>query len=117
MSAAIAEAPLPDVLRALPIRARARCRTIWLSDLHLGTQGCEAEVLLGFLAHATAERIYLVGDIVDLWRLRARPYWPQAHDDIISHLLRLAREGTKVLYLPGNHDDAFVGASGRASGT
>lgn len=95
---------------AHPIRqadGRSRYRTMWLSDVHLGTQGCDAGSLLAFLERTTAERIYLVGDIVDLWRLRVRLHWPQAHADVVAHLLRRAREGTEILYLPGNHDDAL----------
>lgn len=116
MRAAITAAPLVDSSAALPNLAPARYRTIWLSDLHLGTHGCEAGALLDFLAQATAERIYLVGDIVDLWRLRVRTYWPQAHDDVVAHFLRLARDGTEVLYLPGNHDDALRGRIGARFG-
>jgi UDP-2,3-diacylglucosamine pyrophosphatase LpxH len=107
MSAAVAPASVLDAPRVVPSRAPTRYRTLWLSDLHLGTPGCEAEALLAFLQGATAERIYLVGDIVDLWRLQARPYWPRAHVDVLGYLLRLARDGTAVLYLPGNHDDAL----------
>lgn len=80
---------------------------MWLSDLHLGTQGCDAEGLLAFLESTTAERIYLVGDIVDLWQLRVRVHWPEAHAAVVWHFLRRAREGTEILYLPGNHDDSL----------
>ncbi len=116
MSAAAVRVSVLDAPRVVPIRAPTRYRTLWLSDLHLGTPGCEAEALLAFLQGATAECIYLVGDIVDLWRLRARPYWPKAHADVLAHLLRLARNGTTVLYLPGNHDDALRGRIGTRFG-
>jgi len=81
-------------------------RTIWISDTHLGTPGARAEVLLHFLKHTRSEKLYLVGDIIDGWQLRKRFYWPQAHNDVVQKLLRKARRGTKVIYIPGNHDEA-----------
>jgi len=83
----------------------AKVRTIFLSDIHLGTRGCQAEMLLGFLKHHEAEMIYLVGDIVDGWRLKSSWYWPQAHNDVVQKLLKRARKGCRVLYIPGNHDE------------
>ncbi len=80
-------------------------RTIWISDLHLGTRGCKAEFLLDFLKYTEAETIYLVGDIIDGWRLRKSWYWPQAHNDVIQKVLRKVRKGTRVVYVPGNHDE------------
>ncbi len=82
-----------------------RYRTIWLSDIHLGTRGCKADYLLDFLRHIDAETIYLVGDIVDGWRLRKSWYWPQTHNDVVQKLLRKARKGTRIVYVPGNHDE------------
>jgi len=82
-----------------------RYRTIWISDVHLGTRGCKAEFLLDFLRHNDARTIYLVGDIVDGWRLRKSWYWPQTHNDIVQKLLRKVRQGTRVIYVPGNHDE------------
>jgi UDP-2,3-diacylglucosamine pyrophosphatase LpxH len=88
-------------------RQRAlRHRAIFLSDIHLGTRGCQAELLLDFLKHNESERLYLVGDIVDGWRLKRWWYWPQAHNDVVQKILRKARKGTKVVYIPGNHDEA-----------
>ncbi len=87
-------------------------RTIWISDVHLGTKACKAEYLLEFLRVTDSDTLYLVGDIVDGWRLRKNWYWPQAHNDVIQKLLRKARKGTKVYYLPGNHDEGarqFIG--------
>jgi UDP-2,3-diacylglucosamine pyrophosphatase LpxH len=81
-------------------------RTIWISDVHLGTRGSKAEVLLDFLRHNGADTLYLVGDIVDGWRLKRSWYWPQSHNDVVQTILRLAGKGTKVYYLPGNHDEA-----------
>jgi UDP-2,3-diacylglucosamine pyrophosphatase LpxH len=83
-----------------------RYRAIWISDIHLGTKSCQAEKLLDFLRHTESEFLYLVGDIVDGWQLRKRWYWPQAHNDVIQKLLRRARKGSQVFFLPGNHDEA-----------
>lgn len=82
-----------------------RYRTIWISDVHLGTKGCKAEFLLDFLKRAESDTLYLVGDIVDGWRLRRSWYWPQAHNDVVQKILRKARKGTRVLMIPGNHDE------------
>ncbi len=83
-----------------------RYRSIWISDVHLGTRGCKAEFLLDFLKHHESEHLYLVGDIVDGWRLRKTWYWPQAHNDVVQKILRRARKGSQVYYIPGNHDEA-----------
>lgn len=88
------------------------CRTIWLSDIHLGTPGCRADNLLDFLRVHSADTLYLVGDIIDGWRLRRGWYWPQTHNDVIQKILRAARKGTRVVYVPGNHDEVsrqFIG--------
>ena len=82
-----------------------RFRTLWISDLHLGTPGCQAEALLAFLKHTECATLYLVGDIVDGWQLRRQWYWPQAHNDVVQKLLRKARKGTRVIFIPGNHDE------------
>ncbi|GAB5470493.1 MAG: UDP-2,3-diacylglucosamine diphosphatase [Rhodospirillales bacterium] len=82
-------------------------RTIFISDIHLGTRGCKADFLLDFLKHTECDTLFLVGDIVDGWRLRKTWYWPQAHNDVVQKLLRKARKGTKVFYVPGNHDESF----------
>jgi UDP-2,3-diacylglucosamine pyrophosphatase LpxH len=82
-----------------------RYRTIWLSDIHLGTRGCKADFLLDFLRHTESDTLYLVGDIVDGWRLKRSWYWPQAHNDVVQKLLRKARKGTRIVYVPGNHDE------------
>jgi len=82
-----------------------RYRTIWISDVHLGTRGCKAEYLLDFLHWNDAATLYLVGDIVDGWRLRKSWYWPQSHNDVAQKLLRKVRKGTRVIYVPGNHDE------------
>jgi len=84
-----------------------RYRTIWISDIHLGTKGCQAELLLEFLKATESEYLFLVGDIVDGWRLKKSWYWPQAHNDVVQKVLRKARKGTNVTYIPGNHDEGF----------
>ena len=86
-------------------RPPAHYRTVFLSDIHLGTRGCQAELLLDFLRHMTCERMYLIGDIVDGWRLKGGWFWPQTHNDVVQKLLRLARKGADIIYIPGNHDD------------
>lgn len=87
-------------------------RTLFLSDIHLGTKGCQAELLLDFIRHNEADTIYLVGDIIDGWRLKSSWYWPQAHNDVVQKLLRKARKGAKIIYLPGNHDEFLRGYYG-----
>lgn len=80
-------------------------RTLFLSDVHLGTRGCQAELFLDFLKHNDADTIFLVGDIVDGWRLKAGWYWPQTHNDVVQKLLRRVRKGGRMIYIPGNHDE------------
>ncbi|MGA7178547.1 MAG: UDP-2,3-diacylglucosamine diphosphatase [Thiobacillaceae bacterium] len=87
-------------------------RTLWISDIHLGTAGCQANYLLDFLKHNESDTLYLVGDILDGWQLRKGWYWPQTHNDVVQKLLRKARKGTRVVYVPGNHDSMarqFIG--------
>src|SRR5581483_10811681 len=85
-------------------------RALFLSDVHFGTRDCQAARLLDLLQHTHAERIYLIGDIVDGWRLKASWYWPPSHDAVVRTVLRLMQNGTRVLYIPGNHDE-FLRAS------
>ncbi|HEY8383179.1 MAG TPA: UDP-2,3-diacylglucosamine diphosphatase [Microvirga sp.] len=82
-----------------------RVRTLFLSDVHLGTKGCQAALLLDFLKAYDADTVYLVGDIVDGWRLKSGWYWPQAHNDVVQKLLRKVRKGARMIYIPGNHDE------------
>jgi UDP-2,3-diacylglucosamine pyrophosphatase LpxH len=87
-------------------------RAIFISDLHIGTPGFQADALLDFLKVHPSETLYLVGDIVDGWQLRRRWFWPQSHNDVLQKLLRRARKGCRVIYVPGNHDEfarLFVG--------
>jgi UDP-2,3-diacylglucosamine pyrophosphatase LpxH len=80
-------------------------RTIWISDLHLGTRGCNGRGLLDFLREADCETLYLVGDVIDIWRLKKDRYWPQEHNDVIQRILRKGRKGTRIVVIPGNHDE------------
>jgi len=84
-------------------------RSIFISDIHLGTRGCKAEFLLDFLRHTESEKLYLVGDIIDGWRLKKNWFWPQTHNDVVQKLLRKARKGTDVTFIPGNHDEFVRG--------
>jgi UDP-2,3-diacylglucosamine pyrophosphatase LpxH len=84
-----------------------RYRSVFISDVHLGTRGCQAEMLLDFIRHLECDSLYLVGDIVDGWKMRTGWYWPQAHNDVVQKLLRLARRGVAVIYVPGNHDEVI----------
>ena len=87
-------------------------RTLFLSDVHLGSKAAQAEMLVDFLRHHDAEKIYLVGDIVDGWRLKRSWHWPQSHNDVVQKLLRKARKGAEIVYVPGNHDEflrSFLG--------
>ncbi|WP_195818303.1 UDP-2,3-diacylglucosamine diphosphatase [Roseobacter sp. MH60115] len=82
-------------------------RTIFLSDIHLGTRGCRADLLLDFLNKHDAEEIYLVGDIFDGWALRRGWHWPQKHNDVVQLLLKKTHNGTRVVFIPGNHDEVM----------
>jgi UDP-2,3-diacylglucosamine pyrophosphatase LpxH len=84
-----------------------RYRSVFISDVHLGTRGCQAELLLDFIRHLECDRLYLVGDIVDGWKMRTGWYWPQSHNDVVQKVLRLARRGVAVIYVPGNHDEVI----------
>lgn len=103
--------PMPlwheEPVRFEPHRPRLVFRTVWISDTHLGTPGCNAEMLLDFLKAIECETLYLVGDIVDGWQLRKGWYWPPRHNDIVRCVMKMAKHGTRVVYVPGNHDEAF----------
>lgn len=86
---------------------RTRYRTIWISDIHLGTRGCNADMLIDFLDHVDSDTLYLVGDIIDGWRLKKKFYWPDTHNDIIWRILKRAKRDTRIVYIPGNHDEMF----------
>lgn len=90
-----------------PVRAArtVRYRTVFISDVHLGFRGCSAEHLLEFLRGTRCDYLFLVGDIIDIWNMRKRPFWPQAHNDVVRTILGKAKHGTEVIYVPGNHDE------------
>jgi UDP-2,3-diacylglucosamine pyrophosphatase LpxH len=87
--------------------AGRRSRTLFLSDVHLATRGCRAHALLDFLQHNEANTIYLVGDIVDFWRIKWGAVWPQSHSDVVQALLHKMRNGTRLVFVPGNHDEGL----------
>lgn len=89
----------------LPFANRRRYRTVWISDVHLGTRGCKAELLLKFLRSHDCDTLYLVGDIIDFWRLKKAWFWIQSHNDVVLEVLSKAQGGTKIVYVPGNHDE------------
>lgn len=89
-----------------PHRIR-RHRTIFVSDVHLGTRGCKGELLADFLAHNDCQTLYLVGDIIDGWRLKRSWYWRDSHNRVIGEILRKVGAGTRVIYIPGNHDEVL----------
>jgi UDP-2,3-diacylglucosamine pyrophosphatase LpxH len=95
-----------------------RYRTVWISDVHLGTRGSQANELLRFLKAVDFEKLYIVGDFIDVWQLRRSKRWPQDHNDVVQKLLRKARKGCPVIYIPGNHDDfcsKYLGTYGNVS--
>lgn len=94
----------------------AQYRAIWLSDIHLGYRGCKAEYLLDFLRSTESEVLYLVGDIIDLWSLHRTVFWPQSHNNIIRTILGKAKRGTRVVYIPGNHDNQLREYAGMVFG-
>lgn len=91
-------------------------RSIFVSDVHLGTPDCKADYLLDFLRTVRCEHLYLVGDIIDLQALRTRPYWPATHGAVLDRIQQLARTGTRVTYIPGNHDAPLRALAGRRIG-
>lgn len=99
---------LPDWLQhpePRGFRPKRQYRTVWISDVHLGTRGCNADMLLDFLRSIRCDTLYLVGDIVDGWRLRKGWYWPDAHNEVVRRVLKLAHHGTRVILIAGNHDE------------
>jgi UDP-2,3-diacylglucosamine pyrophosphatase LpxH len=88
-------------------RVPVHYRALFISDVHLGTRTSQAAALLEFLRVNDADTIYLVGDIIDFWRVRRGPHWPQSHNDVLQKLLRHARKGTRIVFIPGNHDEAL----------
>lgn len=89
------------------VRGTSHYRTIWISDTHLGTRGCKAEFLLDFLRHTQCKTLYLVGDIVDGWRLKKSWYWTETQNEVVREVLKKTRSGCQVIYVPGNHDEVL----------
>jgi len=89
------------------LRIKRNVRTIWISDVHLGFPGCSAEYLLEFIRDMRCETLYLVGDIIDFWSLKKKRYWPQAHNNVVRSILGKAKHDTRVIYVPGNHDEVM----------
>jgi UDP-2,3-diacylglucosamine pyrophosphatase LpxH len=89
------------------LRITRHVRTIWISDVHLGFPGCSAEYLLEFIRDMRCETLYLVGDIIDFWSLKKKRYWPQAHNNVVRSILGKAKHDTRVIYVPGNHDEVM----------
>ena len=113
--------PAPDPFKGLPKTdkrigpsgaMRRRYRTVWISDIHLGTRGCQADLLIDFLDHCDSETLYLVGDIIDGWRMKKRFYWPERHNAVVRRIMKRAKSGAHVVYIPGNHDEMFRQFSG-----
>jgi len=101
---------------SLPRGEQRHYRTVWISDVHLGTRGCKARNLLDFLEHVDTDKLYLVGDIIDGWRLEKNWYWPQIHSDVVQKILEKATNGTDVIYVPGNHDESLRDVTPRSFG-
>jgi UDP-2,3-diacylglucosamine pyrophosphatase LpxH len=84
-----------------------RLRTVFISDIHLGFKGCSADLLLDFLHHVEMDTLFLVGDIIDVWSMKKSMFWPQSHNNVLRTILGKAKRGTKVIFVPGNHDEMF----------
>jgi UDP-2,3-diacylglucosamine pyrophosphatase LpxH len=92
--------------------ATIRYRSVWISDVHLGTRGSQAGALLGFLRTFECDTLYVVGDLIDIWAMKRGVYWTQEHSDVIQKILRKGRKGSKVIYIPGNHDERITDFTG-----
>jgi UDP-2,3-diacylglucosamine pyrophosphatase LpxH len=97
-------------------KQKLKLRSVWISDIHLGFRGCSAEFLLDFLHRVECDYLYLVGDIIDVWEMKKRMYWPQAHNNVIRTLLGKTKHNTKVIYVPGNHDEVLRDFDGAVFG-
>jgi len=91
---------------------KTRYRTVFVRDTHLGTRGCKAVELGNFLARIQCDTLYLIGDIIDFWKFRRGWYWPKQHSEVIRHFLRMRMNGTRLIYVPGNHDDLLRNLDG-----
>ena len=105
-----------DLPEPRSFQPKRKFRTVWISDVHLGTRGCNADMLLDFLRSIECETLYLVGDIVDGWRLRKGWYWPDSHNEVVRRVLKMAHRGTRVIFVTGNHDEMLRPYSGMGFG-
>ena len=105
-----------DLPEPRSFRPKRKHRTVWISDIHLGTRGCNAGMLVDFLRSIECETLYLVGDIVDGWRLRKGWYWPDAHSEVVRRVLKMAHRGTRVVFIAGNHDEMLRNYAGMSFG-
>jgi UDP-2,3-diacylglucosamine pyrophosphatase LpxH len=87
-------------------------RSVWISDIHLGTRGSQAAALLGFLRTFDCDTLYVVGDLIDIWAMKRGVFWPQEHSDVIQKILRKGRKGADIIYIPGNHDERIADFTG-----
>ena len=93
-----------------------RLRTVFISDIHLGFKGCSADYLLEFLQQVEMDYLFLVGDIIDVWSMKKTMFWPQSHNNVVRTILGKAKRGTKVVFVPGNHDEVFRDFDGSVFG-
>ena len=104
--------PHNRAVRVIGTPGTRQLRTAWISDLHLGTRSSKTGAFLEFLRNHEFETLYIVGDLIDVWQMRRGIYWPQQHNDVIQKLLRKSRKGTRIVYIPGNHDEFLGGFCG-----
>lgn len=97
-------------------KEKLKVRSVWISDIHLGFRGCSADFLLDFLHKVECDYLYLVGDIIDVWEMKKKMFWPQSHNNVIRTLLGKAKNNTKVIYVPGNHDEMLRDYDGAVFG-
>jgi UDP-2,3-diacylglucosamine pyrophosphatase LpxH len=108
--------PWLEVPEPRSFRPRTKHRAVWISDIHLGTRGCNAEMLVDFLCSIQCDTLYLVGDIIDGWQLRKGWHWPEAHNEVVRRILKMAHKGTRVVYVVGNHDEMLRDYAGFSFG-
>lgn len=108
--------PWLDLPDPKAFRPKRKFRTVWISDIHLGTRGCNAALLVDFLRSIECQTLYLVGDIVDGWQLRKGWFWPDAHNEVVRRVLKMAHRGTRVVFVVGNHDEVLRDYAGLSFG-
>lgn len=108
--------PKPTTAKSATSSPLIKGRTVWISDIHLGSRDCKAEYLLKFLDNISCDTLYLVGDIIDMWAMKKKFRWPQQHYNVMLKLYDLANTGTRVIYVPGNHDEPMRRFTGNLFG-